>query len=170
MTTQPMTTNLARLMTRFDAAWEAFTASYAGLSEPELLQPGVTKAWSVRDIIAHVTIWEEEAQAHLPTVLAGRRPPRYAVTHGGIDAFNAQATARKRDRSLAEVFAEQAAVHRRLVAYIEKAPEHQLAGDTRFRRRLRLDTYGHYAGHTAAILRWRERRHGGEGSESQEAR
>ena len=48
--------------------------SYAGLSESDILEPGVTKAWSVRDIIAHVTTWEEEALKHLPAILEGRRP------------------------------------------------------------------------------------------------
>ncbi len=144
-------------MTRVAEAWAAFTNSYAGLTEKDLLRPGVIKTWSVRDIIVHVTTWEEEALKHLPVVLAGRRPPRYSVTYGGIDAFNALTSARKKDLPLAEVFRQQAAVHRRLVALIERTPEKELASGTRFRNRLRLDTYGHYAGHTAAILRWRSR-------------
>jgi hypothetical protein len=150
-------TRRMRLLKRFDAAWAAFTGSYAGLTESALLQPGVTKAWSVRDIIAHVTTWEEEALKHLPGILAGRRPPRYSVTYGGINAFNALVTARKKDLPLAEVFRQQAEAHRRVVALIRRAPEDQLASETRFRRRLRLDTYGHYAGHTAAILLWRKK-------------
>jgi hypothetical protein len=44
-----------------DAAWEAFKASYARLSDAEMMQPGVTGDWSVRDILAHVTTWEEDA-------------------------------------------------------------------------------------------------------------
>jgi hypothetical protein len=38
--------------------------------------------------------------------------------------------------------------------------EEHLAGDARFRRRLRLDTYGHYPKHTEAIRKWREARGG----------
>jgi hypothetical protein len=146
-----------RLSKRVDEAWAAFTGSYAGLTEEALLRPGVIKAWSVRDIIVHVTTWEEEALKHLPGILEGRRPPRYSVTYGGIDAFNALMSAKKKDLPLAEVFRQQAAVHRRVVALIERTPEKELASGTRFRNRLRLDTYGHYAGHTAAILRWRSR-------------
>src|SRR6185503_20703670 len=74
-----------QLLKRLDAAWRAFTQSYAGLPEPDLLQPCVTGAWSVRDIIGHVTIWEREALKHLPLILRGGRPPRYSVTYGGID-------------------------------------------------------------------------------------
>ena len=53
-----------QLLRRLDKAWVAFKDSYAGLSESDILEPGVTKAWSVRDIIAHVTTWEEEALKH----------------------------------------------------------------------------------------------------------
>ena len=147
-----------RLLKRLDAAWTDFTSAYAGLSDAELLAPGVTKVWSVRDIIAHVTTWEEEAVKHLPAILEGRRPPRYSVLYGGIDAFNALITAKKKDLSLAEIFKQQAAVHRRVIAAIERAPEEQLVSESRFRRRLRLDTYGHYPRHAEAIRRWREKR------------
>ena len=149
-----------QLLKRLDTAWMAFKESYAGLSEAELLEPGVTKAWSVRDIIAHVTTWEEEALKHLPSILEGRRPPRYSVTYGGIDAFNALTTAEKAPLSLADVLRQQEEVHRRIVETIETAPQDQLTVETRFRRRLRLDTYHHYPKHTDAIRRWRERQPG----------
>jgi hypothetical protein len=147
-----------QLLKRLDKAWRDFEASYAGLPDPELLEPGVTGAWSVRDIVAHVTTWEEEALKHLPVVLRGNKPPRYSVTYGGIDAFNALTTEQKKSLSLPEVFRHQEDVHRRLIELIEGVPEDQLGGDTRFRHRLRLDTYGHYPKHAGAIREWRERR------------
>ena len=134
-----------------------FNESYAGLSDAQLMEPGVTGAWSVRDILAHVTTWEEEALQHLPLISNGGTPPRYSVRYGGIDAFNARMTEQKRILSLSEVRAQLAATHDRLVDFIERAPEHHLIGDTRFRRRLRLDTYGHYPLHAEAIRQWRGR-------------
>jgi DinB superfamily len=147
-----------RLLKRLDRAWVDFERSYAGLSEPELLEAGVTGRWSVRDIVAHVTTWEEEAIEHLPSILEGGRPPRYSAKYGGIDAFNALMTERKKDLSLSEVLRQRDEVHRRLVGLVQSAPEDQLLRETRFRRRLRLDTYGHYPKHAAAIRKWRERR------------
>ena len=38
------------LLKRLDTAWGAFQESYAGLSAAELMEPGVTGDWSVRDI------------------------------------------------------------------------------------------------------------------------
>jgi hypothetical protein len=150
--------NRQQLVKRLDAAWAAFTDSYAGLSKADLVEPGVTKAWSVRDIVAHVTTWEEEALKYLGSILEGRRPPRYSVMYGGIDAFNALRTAQKKDLPLDEVFRQQKAVHHRVMAIVEQVPEDQLVTETRFRRRLRFDTYSHYLKHAAAIQRWRDAR------------
>jgi hypothetical protein len=139
----------------------SFRDSYAGLSDEELVEPGVVADWSVKDIIAHVTSWEEEAIKHLPVILDGKTPPRYSVTYGGIDAFNARTIGLNRRLSLHEVLQQQEDTHRRLVAYIQSAPEDQLAGETRFRRRIRLDTYGHYPHHETMIRSWRARRQSG---------
>jgi hypothetical protein len=147
-----------RLLSQLDMALRAFKESFAGLSDAELLEPGVTGAWSVRDIIAHVTWWEEEALKHLPLIITGGKPPRYSVTYGGIDAFNAWMTEQRKDLSLAEVLRQHREVHRRLVIFIEQAPADEIAGETRFRRRLRLDTYGHYPKHARAIRAWRTQR------------
>jgi hypothetical protein len=140
---------------RLDVAWTDFEQSFAGLTDSQLVIPGVTGRWSVRDIIAHVTWWEEEALKHLPLVRAGGRPPRYSVTYGGIDAFNALMTEKRRSLSLPEVIRLHAEVHQRLVGYVEGAPEELFTRETRFRRRLRLDTYGHYPKHAQAIRAWR---------------
>jgi hypothetical protein len=151
----------SRLLKRLDEAWQALNASYAGLSESDMTQPGVTGSWSIKDIIAHVSSWENESLTHLPVILAGEKPPRYSVTYGGIDAFNAQVTERNRGLSLSEVLRQRDETHRRLIGFIRRVPEEQLTRETRFRRRLRLDTYGHYAKHAEAVVKWRKRRSGG---------
>jgi hypothetical protein len=161
MPAQEMKMDRMQLLKRIDRAWEELKASYVGLSNSELLEPCVTGNWSVRDIIAHVTWWEEEALKHLPVILAGGKPPRYSVVYGGIDAFNAQMTEQKRNLSLDEVLRQQDETHHRLIDFIQTVPEDQFARETRFRRRLRLDTYSHYPKHAEAIRKWREQRPAG---------
>jgi DinB superfamily len=146
----------ARLLTRLDAEWAAFEESYAGLPRSRLTAPGVTGDWSVKDILAHVTTWEGEALKHLPLILAGGRPPRY-VRYGGIDAFNAKMTREKRGLSLTEVLRQLHDTHGRLVRLVRRTPDAQFTHGARARRRLRLDTYGHYPEHARAIRTWRAR-------------
>ncbi len=150
----------SQLLKRLEKAWQALEASYAGLSDLEMMEPGVTDSWSVRDIIAHVTWWEEEALTHLPLILEGEKPPRYSVTYGGIDAFNALMTEKKRNLSLSEVLRQRNDTHRRLIDLIQGVPEDQFIRETRFRRRLRLDTYSHYKKHAEGIRSWRAQRAG----------
>jgi DinB superfamily len=145
-----------RLLDRLEAAWAALTDSYAGVPDAKLVEPGVVDDWSVKDVLAHVTTWEQEALRHLPLIIAGGTPPRYAA-QGGIDAFNARATQAGRRMSLAEVLRRRDETHARLLKFIRSQPEGTFARQTRARRRLRLDTWGHYPEHTAAIRAWRAR-------------
>ena len=121
-----------------------------------MLEPGVSDAWSIRDVIAHVTTWEEEALKYLPLILDGGQPPHYSQAYGGVDAFNALMMKRKEGLSLLDVLRQQHESHSRLVRLVERAPEDHLMRETRFRRRLRQDTYRHYPMHAEAIRTWRE--------------
>lgn len=135
-----------------------FHDAYAGLTDEELMIPGITGEWSIRDLIAHVTWWDAEALKHLPLVVEGERPPRYSVTYGGIDSFNAMKTGEKRGLSLDQVREEAEETHRRLIEYIGGISPERIAGNSRFTNRLRLDTYGHYPIHAKDIRDWRGRR------------
>jgi len=148
--------NRRQLANRIDRAWFEFTDSYAGLSEAEMTDPLVTSTWSVKDIISHVTWWEEEALKYLPLIADGKRTQRYSAMYGGVDAFNALMTEERRSLSLAEVLERAEVIHGRLTRYVQDAPEELFATDTRFRRRLRVDTYGHYPLHAKVIRTWRE--------------
>jgi hypothetical protein len=149
--------NKQQVLNKIEQAWTAFKESYAGLSDEQLLEPGVTEGWSIKDILAHISSWEEETLKHLPSILQGTRPARYSALYGGIDAYNALMTEKKRDLSLSEVMRQLDETHLRLIEYVKSAPDEQLVSDTRFRRRLRLDTYSHYPIHAQAIREWRER-------------
>src|SRR5262245_22146780 len=135
--------NRQQLLTRLHTTWSALQESYAGLPVSQLTEPGVTSDWSVKDILSHVTTWEEEALKYLPMIAEGRRPPQYA-TYGGIDAFNARRMEAKRSLPLSEVLGQMDEVHGRLIDYLQDVPEELFIRETRFRHRLRLDTYSHY--------------------------
>src|SRR5215813_6271723 len=144
-----------QFLKQLDKRWTDFNESYAGLSDAQMTESGVIGDWSVKDIVAHVTWWEEEALKHLPLISQGGRPRTYASEYGGIDAFNALMTEKKRRLSLSEALKERDETHARLVSYIEYAPDEQFLSETRFRYRLRLDTYSHYPKHGKAIRAWR---------------
>lgn len=147
-----------QLLSRLDSRWNEFKTTYTGLTEEQMLEPGVTELWSVKDVVAHVSTWEEEALKYLPLILKGKRPPLYAVQYGGLDAFNAIKTVEKRDLTLTEVYQQFETIHQKLVEYIETVPEEEFTTETKFRHRLRLDTYSHYPLHTKMVREWREQK------------
>ena len=148
--------NKQQLLKRLEKAWTSLKESFVGLSNSQMMQPGVVGNWSVKDILAHVTTWEEEALKYLPLIINGGSPPRY-IQYGGIDAFNAQMTEQKRGLVLTDVLWQLDETHSRLIDYIQGVPEEHVTQETRFRHRLRLDTYSHYPIHAIAIREWRER-------------
>jgi hypothetical protein len=150
--------NQQQVLNKLDRAWTALQESVEGLTPEQLLEPGVIEAWSVKDILAHITVWEEEALKHMPEILQGVRPPLYSVVYGGLNEFNALMTEKKRELSISDVLHQLEETHNRLRKYVRSAPEELFVKETRFRRRLRLDTYSHYPLHTKAILEWRRQK------------
>jgi hypothetical protein len=144
-----------QLLSKLGRAWADFEQSFAGLTDAQMVEPGVVGDWSVKDILGHVTTWEEEALKSLPLILEGRKPPKYSVLYGGIDAFNAQESERRRGLPLADTLNQLQTTHARLVFFVEGAPEEQFIRDTPFRHRLRLDAYSHYPLHASMIREWR---------------
>ena len=141
-----------QLLSPLQREWKPLIESFEGLPNRSLLQPGIVGRWSVRDLLCHITTWEEEFLKVLPLILAGQPLPRY----GGIDAFNDREQERKRGLSLDAVKRQLAATHERLLAAVAGLPQVDDTVEKRLRRRLRLDTYHHYQEHAAQIVAWRK--------------
>lgn len=151
--------NKEQIMTKIEHAWEDLKNSFAGLSDAQMGEPGVIGDWSVKDILAHISTWEEEALKYFPLVLKGDKLPRYKDVYGGIDAFNAIMTQRKSTIPLRDVLTQLEWVHQQLIDYLDSVVEEEFSIATRFRHRLRLDTYSHYPQHAQAIREWRKQPH-----------
>ncbi len=145
------------LLDKIESTWDVLMTAYAGLTPEQMEQPGVTGDWSVKDILAHVTTWEEESLKQLPLMAAKVRAPSYEKVYGGTDAFNALMAAEKRDLPLDTVLQRLSETHRRLVEYVAAAPAEQFSSRARGRARLGWDSFKHYPDHAQAIRDWRSR-------------
>ena len=146
--------DVSGLLKRLDREWQRLVDSIEGLPDDVTVQPGVVGDWSVKDVMGHITTWEEETLKALALMANGERPPRY----GDINAFNARESSHKQGLSLKEIRRQLQETHHRLRAYVAAVPERLIATDTPFRRRLRMDTYSHYSEHYPQILSWRRSR------------
>ena len=79
-----------QLLKQLEKAWTAIKESYAGLSDAQLTEPGVMGNWSVKDILAHVTTWEEEALKYLPLIITRSSSTLYQINSCRFDNFFGQ--------------------------------------------------------------------------------
>lgn len=151
------TGNHAReILAKIETTWDDLQSACDGLSDEDMQAPGVTGEWSVKDLLAHVTTWEEVTMTLSRAQLTGTPPP------GGddgepwdLDRFNARTSAEKAALSLDEVRRQLAATHEELLAWIPTVPDDQLVPGSEVEDRLKADTWDHYPEHAAAIRAWR---------------
>jgi len=134
-------------------------AALDGLSEEEMARPGAVGHWSVRDVLAHILAWEEEAVTRLD-LLAAERPQDIAWIgdEEELEAWNAHAHQRYAGLALAEVMRRLVEVQGRILAGLESLSEERLttdAGPVPVRQWLPGETYAHEQEHCADILAWR---------------
>jgi uncharacterized protein (TIGR03083 family) len=69
-------------------ARERLLTSIEGLSEEEMLEPGVCGEWSVRDVLAHIAAWDRETTAMFEAMLRGERHYFLDLDEEGLEQFN----------------------------------------------------------------------------------
>jgi hypothetical protein len=73
-------------------------------ASPEALErPGTWGAWSIKDLLAHITYWQGVATDRLQKIAAGRMDEIVWIDEGEIDALNANVYQANKDRPLAEM-------------------------------------------------------------------
>jgi len=112
-------------------AWETLLAE---IGEDRMEEAGVAGAWSIKDVVAHLTAWRRRTVGRLEAVAHGRPEPAHewpAELHED-DEINAWFHERDRDKSVRQTVAESRRVFEQLVSAIEKLPEDSLDHPERF--------------------------------------
>jgi uncharacterized protein (TIGR03083 family) len=157
---RPRPASRADLLARERADWDELIATWRGLPEAALRQPGACgPGWSVKDVMNHVAAWQEAALRIIPEYLAGRR----ATLGHGTDRFNALQHAADQKRSLAATRRRLSRARRALLHLIEQVPDDALLDPAgRITWWVRYTTYAHYGEHIWELGEFR-RRLGAEG-------
>jgi len=113
---------------QLNAENEAWRTLLAEIGEDRMEEPGVAGAWSIKDIVAHLTAWRRRTVGRLEAAAHGKPEPAHewpADLHED-DEINAWFHERDRDKSVRETLAESRRVFEQLVSAIEKLPEDAL--------------------------------------------
>ena len=150
--------NKAELLQAIRTERARFEAALAQVEPGAMSQPGANGGWSVKDILAHLTTWEQRKLHLLPHYLRGETPHDPAPINGQaeVDAFNRQTFLDNQNRPLKEVHAAFHASHHEMMAAIEALTDAQLQqtapGNVPIWETISWDTYGHYGEHIDAVL------------------
>ncbi|HEY0606755.1 MAG TPA: ClbS/DfsB family four-helix bundle protein [Herpetosiphonaceae bacterium] len=161
-------TSKAELLSAINTEHERLTAALSGLTDEQLVQPGVESDWSVKDVLAHVTWWEQWMVQKLGALARGDKIPRLLRPDedqdAGLARLNSEIFAATRNQPLDEVRAAFDRSFQQAVAAVTALSEHDIfdpegLGGSLGEAPLQLiasDTYEHYEEHTATIRRWRD--------------
>ena len=132
-----------------DAAWRDFRGALEPLSAEDIGVPGVCGDWSVKDLVAHVAMWERIA-------IDGLRgsPPRRPETEAEMNSINLAGAALKLDLAAEDLLMELDETHRDLRDALTEAPDECFDRAAAFRPGLEADTVFHYADHGRQIRDW----------------
>lgn len=104
---------------------ETWDAALAGADEARLLAPGTVGDWSLRDLAAHLTVWEEYTLRGLEATVSGTPDARemWPSELSDDDAINEWLRQSRQEQSLTEVLAASRAIFTRLAALAATLPE-----------------------------------------------
>jgi uncharacterized protein (TIGR03083 family) len=96
----------------------------AALTPNQMLQAGASGKWTVKDVLAHISVWERRMLSWIRSHLRGESPE--VPLPWDVERMNAETYAQVKDKPLAEVLEEFHQSYRDALALAESLSEEQL--------------------------------------------
>jgi hypothetical protein len=154
----------SELLALVRAERKSLDAELANLDGDLMTKPGVEGCWSIKDLIAHISVWEQRMIVWLKQTLRGDVPEQLpaGMTWDDLDRWNDQTYLEHRDRPLDEILAESSRSYRQAVRAVETMPEKALIepdyyvwrGGKPLWEMVAANTFWHYREHRATIRAW----------------
>ena len=114
------------LLGAIQAEHARFETLLRSLSAEEITRPGVVDAWSLKDILAHLTWWEQQALGVLRGV-PDIYQPEIEPWETTVQRVNTQTAAASQPRPLAEILNEWRASYQQVLQMVNRLSEAELA-------------------------------------------
>ena len=143
---------------------EAFLDSIEGLSDEQMVEENVFDDWTVKDILAHLTMWEAELVKLLWQARQGHKPTSVHFAKVSMDEQNATWHRQNKARPLERVLDDYHGVRPQTVRRVEAFSERDLTDPKRYPwlegtplwKWIASDSFEHEAEHLAQIREWRQ--------------
>jgi hypothetical protein len=114
------------------------------LSEEQILRPGATGSWSVKDVLAHLTWWEQTVISE--TLHGVELDPGLGEEPWSLERANTLMVEAKRNTPLPEILAAFHDSYQQILQMVENLSETELARDELYSHLIN-NTWNHYAEH-----------------------
>lgn len=135
---------------RIDTTYAQLLDALEGLTDEQLLTPGLTGTWRGKDVMAHIARWEETATAAIEHHLRGERLPG---DYRDYEAWNARWAEEDHDVALDEIKRRFEQSHQALMALLRSL--HSEQWNRYVQAWLNGTTWHHYEQHAGWIREWR---------------
>jgi uncharacterized protein (TIGR03083 family) len=138
-------------------SYAALEAKLAALDAAQMTAPALPGGWSVKDTLAHLSVWHRRALDIIDPTTPPRVPniPPGGITDETINEFNTQMYAQHQNQPLSEALADFRASYRELLASVQRLPEADLTrpllGESTVLAIIAGNTYDHYPEHLEAM-------------------
>jgi hypothetical protein len=155
--------NKAELLEKMRTGYAAFEALLAPLSAEQLSTPGVNGDWATRDILVHLSAWQNRVSLRLEGIARHEEAALEPIdSDEKMNAFNDATFEANRSRAPEEVLEEFRAAVKRLEANVVATDESDLFTAGRFPwlnggslwEGVAGNSYGHYEEHAPMIEQW----------------
>ena len=153
----------AELLSNIQNGYKQFEAILAPLSEAQMTTPSVNGPWSVKDNLAHLTVWQNYLLDQIQGILTNQKPPDFMPGLSSEDEQNEYIFQQNKDRPLSDVVAKFRASYQLVLAAVQSMSEEALnkpapwsTSGNPFWSFIAGNTYGHYEEHGGIIQRWLE--------------
>lgn len=151
------TVNKQEIITQIEQSYAALEAALEALNVGQMVEPALPGGWSVKDALAHLSVWHRRALDIIDPVQPPRVPtiPPSGIEDDQVDTFNARFYAEHTGDLLPDVLADFRESYRQLLASTQRLSDADLmkplAGDTWLWQVIAGNTYDHYPEHIEAI-------------------
>ncbi|HEX6121989.1 MAG TPA: ClbS/DfsB family four-helix bundle protein [Ktedonobacterales bacterium] len=158
----------AALLDKIATSYTTWQTLVERVPRAQMAAPGFAGEWSLKDVIAHLTVFERIIADHLEASTLGEQAPKRApwgppdANTSDVDAENAAYYRHYRETPLEEVLAAAKEHHQRLVAGIERLDESDIHESERFAwtggqplwQAVQGNSYEHYDDHLPSLRAW----------------
>jgi len=126
------------------------------LTKKDMVKHGVVGDWSIKDVLAHLTAWEQLLLNWYEAGLRGKMPSPAPVgmSQSAIHALNQDIFEQHRKRPLASVWSQFQISYQQVLAIVQAIPEDDMLAPGRYAWTGRLTLVDYIAGNTCNHYRW----------------